>query len=281
MTLNQTKWNLGELFPGYDSPELEAAFDQVEEQVTSFEGVRGKLKPEMEAGQFLEIVNASEATSRIISKLYAFASLSFAADTQDQAAQTLVARLDQFAAEMQNRTLFFSLWWKELDEQNARRLMEAAGDYRYYLEQLRLFKPHTLSEAEEKISQSQKRDRRQRPDHTLQLDHESLHLQARSGRRSQRTDAERTAGLSLQPRPGPAGAKLPGTIARLQPGRRRSSDRCTRPWCATGIMRTYPCASSPARSRRATWATTFRMKRWTPCWKSPGRMQGSSSAISN
>jgi oligoendopeptidase F len=151
MTYTQTHWNLADLFPGKDSPELEAAFDQVEEQAMAFEGVRGKLKPELDAGQFLEIVRASEATSRIISKLYAFAGLSFAADTQDQAAQSLLARMDQFAAEIQNRTLFFSLWWKELDEQNAGRLMNEAGDYRYYLEQLRLFKPHTLSEAEEKI----------------------------------------------------------------------------------------------------------------------------------
>ena len=151
MTYAQTKWNLAELFSGYDNPDLEAAFDQVEELVTSFEGVRGKLKPEMEAGQFLEIVNAEEAANRILSKLYAFAGLSFAANTQDQAAQTLVARIDQFAAVIQNRTLFFSLWWKELDHQNAQRLMDTAGDYRYYLEQLRLFKTHTLSEAEEKI----------------------------------------------------------------------------------------------------------------------------------
>src|SRR5512135_2536956 len=130
MTFSQTKWDLTGLFTGYDSPELEAAFDQVEEQVTTFEGVRGRLKPEMEAGPFLEVVRASEATTRIISRLYAFAGLSFAADTQDQAAQTLVARMDQFTAEMQNRTLFFSLWWKELDEQNAARLLSASGDYR-------------------------------------------------------------------------------------------------------------------------------------------------------
>ncbi|NJR14166.1 MAG: M3 family oligoendopeptidase [Phyllobacteriaceae bacterium] len=39
------KWNLDELFTGFDSPELNAAFDNVEEQVASFEGVRGKLNP--------------------------------------------------------------------------------------------------------------------------------------------------------------------------------------------------------------------------------------------
>ena len=88
---------------------------------------------------------------RIINKIYAFAGLSFAADTQDQNAQSLMGRVQQFVAEIQNRTLFFNLWWKEVDEKNAERLMDAAGDYRYYLEEMRHFKPHTLSEAEEKV----------------------------------------------------------------------------------------------------------------------------------
>jgi len=151
MTYTQTGWSLTDLFPGFDSPDLEAGFDKVEEQVASFEGVRGKLKPEMDAGQFLDVVRASNETTRIVNKLYSFAGLSFAADTQDQAAQTLMGRIEQFAAEMQNRTLFFSLWWKDVDDQNAKRLMDAAGDYRYYLEEMRHFKPHTLSEPEEKI----------------------------------------------------------------------------------------------------------------------------------
>jgi len=145
------KWKLDELFPGFDSPELQAAFDNVEEEVASFEGVRGKLKPDMDADQFLEVVRASEGTTRIVNRIYAFAGLSFASDTQDQAAQSLLGRVQQFAAEMQNRTLFFSLWWKDLDEENAERLMSKSGDYRYFLEEMRHFKPHTLSEPEEKI----------------------------------------------------------------------------------------------------------------------------------
>jgi len=151
MAYKLTKWNLDELFTGFESPELQGAFDNVEEEVTSFEGVRDKLKPDMDAETFLEVVRASETTSRTLNRIYAFISLSFAADTQDQTAQSYMARVQQFVAEMSNRTLFFSLWWKELDDGNAERLMAESGDYRYYLEELRHFKPHTLSEAEEKI----------------------------------------------------------------------------------------------------------------------------------
>lgn len=145
------KWDLSELFPSFDSPELEGAFDNVEEQVASFEGVRNKLNPDIDSETFLDVVRASEEMTRIVNRIYVFAGLSFAADTQDQNAQSLMGRVQQFVAEMQNRTLFFNLWWKDLDDANAQRLMEASGDYQYYLEEIRHFKPHTLSEAEEKV----------------------------------------------------------------------------------------------------------------------------------
>ena len=130
MAYTLTKWNLGELFPSFESPELQGAFDNVEEEVTSFEGVRNKLNPDMDAETFLEVVRASESTTRIVNKIYAFTGLSFSSDTQDQTAQTYMARVQQFAAEMQNRTLFFSLWWKELDDKNADRLSIPLLQYR-------------------------------------------------------------------------------------------------------------------------------------------------------
>ncbi|MFN8435616.1 MAG: M3 family oligoendopeptidase [Anaerolineales bacterium] len=151
MAYKLSKWDLSQLYSGYDSPELENAFDMIEEQVASFEGVRNKLVPDISTEQFMQVMKADELSTRVANKLYSFAGLSFTADTQDQKAQALQARVQQFLAENQNRTLFFSLWWKELDDANAQRLMDASGDYRYYLESIRNFKPHTLSEAEEKI----------------------------------------------------------------------------------------------------------------------------------
>ncbi len=150
-TYSLSRWSLAELFPSMDSPELETAFEKIEESVTTFEGVRGKLKPDITTEQFMEIVRADEQMTYAAHKLYAFAGLSFAADTQDQPAQTLQTRAQQFLAEIENRVLFFSLWWKELDDANAQRLMDASGEYRYYLETMRHFRPHTLSEPEEKI----------------------------------------------------------------------------------------------------------------------------------
>lgn len=151
MTFRLSPWSLHDLFPGFDSPELERAFQMLEAQVSAFEQFRAGLKPEISTETFLHILRESEALTRAAYRLYGFAGLSFAADTQNQAAQTLMGRVQQFFAELQNRTLFFSLWWKGLDEVTAARLMDAAGDYRYYLEEMRHYTPHTLSEPEEKI----------------------------------------------------------------------------------------------------------------------------------
>ncbi len=153
MTLPYTlsRWSLSDLYPAIDSPELQAAFVSIEAQVTQFETLRARLSPDLPVPDFMEIVRKMEALSREAYKINAFANLAFAADTQDQAAQVLLARVDQFLADMQNRTLFFSLWWKDLDDAAAERFMTAAGDFRYWLEEMRHFKPHTLSEPEEKI----------------------------------------------------------------------------------------------------------------------------------
>jgi oligoendopeptidase F len=151
MTYLQTGWSLEDLFPSLQSPELEAAFEAMQERLQRFEQARPLLSPELSESTFLDLLHQYEAITALGHRLYAMAGLSFAADTQDSAAQTLMGRVQQFMAEVENRTLFFTLWWKGLDEANAARLMEASGDLRYFLEALRHFKPYTLSESEERI----------------------------------------------------------------------------------------------------------------------------------
>ena len=151
MTLTQTKWSLEDLFPSFESPELEKTYKDLDEQVTAFEALRPTLKADMDVENFMEMLDSSEKSTRLAHRLYSFAGLAFSADTQDQTAQSAQSRVEQFLAEVQNRTLFFDLWWKDLDAETAERFMDVAGDYRYYLEEIRNFKPHTLSEAEEKI----------------------------------------------------------------------------------------------------------------------------------
>ena len=151
ISYTQTRWNLNDLFPAVNSPELEAAFHDVDVQVTAFEQTRAQLDEALSAEAFLAIVRQLEQISRIEHRIYAFAELFFSEDTQNQDSQTLLARVEQFFAELSNRTMFFTLWWKDVSDETAERLMAESGDFRYWLEEIRHFKPHTLSEPEEKI----------------------------------------------------------------------------------------------------------------------------------
>ncbi len=147
----QTPWSLKDLYEGFDDPRYQAAFDEIRAGVENFQAYREQLSPDISEDLFISIITAYEHFYRLASRLDGFAQLSFAEDTQDQAAQAAVAKVDQFKAEMSNQTLFFNLWWKGLDDKNAQRLLDAAGDFRYWLVTMRNFKDYTLTEPEEKV----------------------------------------------------------------------------------------------------------------------------------
>ena len=151
MTYQQSPWSLTDLYDHHSSPEMKAAIQELDEKVSEIEKTRQQLTADISEEDFVGLLRRQETVSRLAYRIYAFAGLSFSADTQDQDIQTFVGRVEQIMAQMQNRILFFSLWWKDLDETDANRLMAASGDFRYWLEAMRHFKPHTLSEPEEKI----------------------------------------------------------------------------------------------------------------------------------
>lgn len=151
ITFTQSRWSLADLFPSHDSSEMKAAFTNLESSVADFESRRPELVDEIDQKIFMDLIRELEGIYRLAYRMEAYASLWFSEDTQNPDAPNFLAQVDQFMAGMQNRVLFFNLWWKALDESVAQRLMAEAGDFRYWLEEMRHFKPHTLSEPEEKV----------------------------------------------------------------------------------------------------------------------------------
>ena len=147
----QSRWSLNDLFPSSDSKELEHAFGSLEKLVADFESRRDELKDAIHTEEFIEIIKELEEITKLIQRIGGFANLWFTEDTQDQSAQAMVAKIEQLSAEVSNRVLFFSIWWKSLDDKTAKKLMKGTGDYLYWLEEMRHFKPYTLTEPEEKI----------------------------------------------------------------------------------------------------------------------------------
>ncbi len=144
-------WSLEALLPAHEGSVFEELLAELEEQTRSLEDRREDLSPQMSPEEFLDVMELAESVRTLAARLVGYARLWFAEDTQAQDALVFLGRMEQLVTEVENRLLFFELWWKGLDEHAAERLLAESGDYAYYLRTLRRFKPYTLSESEEKI----------------------------------------------------------------------------------------------------------------------------------
>lgn len=147
----QTRWTLKALLPSPEGSAVDQVIADLETTTASLEALRPMLSAEISGEDFTQALKALETFAVIVHRLGSYGQLWFSEDTQNQAALAFMGRMDQLLTEAQNRILFFSLWWKSLDNETANRLLAYAGDLRYHLEQERLFKDHTLAESEEQI----------------------------------------------------------------------------------------------------------------------------------
>lgn len=131
--------------------QLDAHISAIERQVTQIEAARDSLSPSLSNGDFTSILNLSESVAQGSSRLGAYAYLWFSENTKDSKARSFKAHVEERLTALQNRLLFFELWWQSIDEKNAARLLDGCGDMRYHLETIRRYTPHTLTEPEEKI----------------------------------------------------------------------------------------------------------------------------------
>lgn len=144
------RWDLTDLVKD-PVGQLDAHISAIERQVTQIEAARDSLSPSLSNGDFTSILNLSESVAQGSSRLGAYAYLWFSENTKDSKARSFKAHVEERLTALQNRLLFFELWWQSIDEKNAARLLDGCGDMRYHLETIRRYTPHTLTEPEEKI----------------------------------------------------------------------------------------------------------------------------------
>ena len=135
------RWSLQELFPSPDGPEIRRAFKELDKRVAALEKQRRRLTPRISPAAFLALVKELELARALARRVASFAELFFSENTQDPVAMTFYANTEQRLAELGNRLLFFSTWWKDLPKAAALRLLAHSGPYRYFLEQMRRFRP--------------------------------------------------------------------------------------------------------------------------------------------
>jgi oligoendopeptidase F len=149
-------WDLSPLFAAPDDARIETTLRILTERAEAFEkAYRDTINVPggPDAEHLLDGLTEAESMYDLAYRLNAYAHLLYAADTTKDEHRALLQRVDEAMTGFQNKTLFFELEWRAVDEEIATRVLSnpTVAPYLHYLQAERRFKPHTLSEVEEKL----------------------------------------------------------------------------------------------------------------------------------
>ncbi|MFQ5847565.1 MAG: M3 family oligoendopeptidase [Candidatus Methylomirabilales bacterium] len=149
-------WNLNDLFAAHDDPRIEATRQSIQEQAEAF-ARRYRETIDVPGGpaaaHVLEALRLLEAIEDAMGRVATYANLLYASDSLRPEYQDLQQQVEQWLTAVRNHLLFFDLEWLDLEESAAGRLMTdpLLAGYRHYLAHGRRYRPHKLSEPEERI----------------------------------------------------------------------------------------------------------------------------------
>ena len=147
------RWDLSDLYASPTDPALEADLARALERAKAFEATyKGKVTT-LEPADFAAMMRELERNEEDAAKPEVYAYLLHSQNTQDPAAGRLLARVREAAAERGSHGVFFTLELAQTSDEQAARLYANpdSARYRHTVEEARKFRPHQLSEAEERV----------------------------------------------------------------------------------------------------------------------------------
>src|SRR6184192_1676227 len=147
------RWDLTDLFASPTDPAVEALMARTLETARAFEAkYRGKVAT-LPPAEFAAMMAQLEADEEQAVRPEIFAYLLHSQNTQDPAAGRLLARAREAGAERGSHMVFFPLELAAITDEQAAALFAdpGAAKYRHHIEQARKFRPHQLTEPEERV----------------------------------------------------------------------------------------------------------------------------------
>jgi oligoendopeptidase F len=153
MTVEDVSWDLSPLVHGEGDAGADRLLDEAADRAQAFATTYADRVAELSAAEFAAAVSELQAISELASRSGHYAMLRFSIDTADPQIGALMQRMQEKSTAIETQLLFFELEWAALSEEQADVLLQADGidTARHFLRSARRYRPHLLSEPEEKI----------------------------------------------------------------------------------------------------------------------------------
>src|SRR4051794_6163738 len=151
--VEQVAWDLAPLVDGQGEQGVERLLDEADERATTFaQRYAGKLS-ELDGPGLVEALRELAEIQDLAGRAGTYAALDFSVDTADPARGALMQRVQERGTAIETKLLFAELEWAALDDERAEELLQADGlDFaRHYLREARRYRPHLLTEPEERL----------------------------------------------------------------------------------------------------------------------------------
>src|SRR5207302_3931059 len=148
-----TEWDLEPRVEGQGEQGVGRLLSEATERAGAFAERHAGRIAELDADGLEQAMRELERIEDLIGRAASYASLRFSTDQADPPRGALLQRMQERATEIQTKLLFFELEWAALDDERAEQLLKAEGlDFaRHHLRSARRYRPHLLTEPEEKI----------------------------------------------------------------------------------------------------------------------------------
>jgi oligoendopeptidase F len=151
--LEAVAWDLAPLVEGEGPEGADRQLDEADRRAAAFsERYAGRVK-DLDGPELAQAIRELEEIVELVGRAGNYAHLRFSVDTADPVNGALLARVSERSTAVETKLLFFELEWAAVDDERAEELLAADGleTSRHHLRTIRRYRPHLLTEPEEKI----------------------------------------------------------------------------------------------------------------------------------
>ena len=147
---NEYKWDLGKMYKS--NKEIEKDINRVNELIPKILEFKSHIMDSKDS--LYDFLKLTEEQDRLVNKLYVYSKMAFDVDTKDNKTKSLKMKIEKLNEVLSEQFSFIEPEMMEYDYEKVLRYIEENEKlkaYKFYLEDIYRFKPHSLSQKEEDI----------------------------------------------------------------------------------------------------------------------------------